>query len=206
MYRADVKRKEDNKITVNSGRKGASHTRKVVYCGVMTALMAALSQVALPLPSGVPVTLQTFAVALCGYFGGIWSVVSIVAYLILGLVGVPVFASFRGGISAIVGPTGGFLVGFIPMIILCSIRFKSLSYVKNIIARIVFGVLGLICLHVLGVLWFSFQSGNGFIPSLLLVSVPYLLKDVISVVGGYFLAEVLNRRLKNPMYSANTKI
>lgn len=183
---------------INSGKNRTGRTRRVVYCALMTAMLAALSQVAFPLPSGMPVTLQTFAVALCGYFGGIWGVAALCVYLLLGLVGAPVFANFKGGLGAIAGLTGGFLIGFIPFVISCSIRYKSVGVRREAALRISTGCLGLIICHLAGVWWYSLQSGNGFVPSFLTVSAPYLAKDAASVVGGYFFALFINKRLKLP--------
>ena len=171
-------------------------TKKLVYTALMTALIAVLSQVSFPLPSGVPVTLQTFAVAFSGYFCGIWGAVALLIYLALGAVGVPVFSSFKGGFSALIGLTGGFLVGFIPFVLACSIRIKTKNEISNGILRVIFGLIGLIICHLFGAWWFGYQSGNGFTKSLLLVSVPYIAKDVISVVGAYLFNVLLKKRTK----------
>ena len=82
-------------------------TKQIVGIGVMTAIIAVLSQITIPLPTHVPVTLQTFAVALAGYFLG-WKggAVSALVYGLLGAIGVPVFAGWSGGFSVIVGYTG----------------------------------------------------------------------------------------------------
>lgn len=196
MERQNLKTVSGNRATVRTEKsKARIQTRKLVFTALLAAIVAALSQVAFPLPSGVPVTLQTFAIALCGYFGGIWGALAVCVYLLLGLVGVPVFANFKGGISAIIGPTGGFLVGFLPMVLLCCINFKKLKPVANTVLRIVLGIVGLAILHLFGAWWFSYQSGNGFTKSLLLVSVPYLVKDVASVVGGYFFSVLLKKKI-----------
>ncbi len=190
--------KSTGTVTVKNGdgAKGRKHTKRLVYTALLTAIVAALSQIAFPLPSGVPVTLQTFAVALCGYFGGVWGALAMCVYLILGLVGVPVFANFKGGFGAVIGPTGGFLIGFLPMVLLCCIDFKKLKPAVNAILRIIFGILGLVVLHIFGAWWFSYQSGNGFLKSLLLVSVPYIAKDIISVVMAYIFSKLLKSKIK----------
>ena len=76
-------------------------TKQIVGIGVMTAIIAVLSQITIPLPTHVPVTLQTFAVALAGYFLG-WKggAVSALVYGLLGAIGVPVFAGWSGGFCA----------------------------------------------------------------------------------------------------------
>lgn len=80
---------------------------KMVMVGVFAAVMAVLSQISIPLPTGVPVTLQTFAVALCGYVLGVqMGGLALAVYLAIGAVGLPVFAGFSGGIGAFAGVTG----------------------------------------------------------------------------------------------------
>ena len=81
----------------------------MVLCSLFASLTAVCAWIAVPLP-GVSFTMQTFAVLLClGILGGKWGSVSILLYLLLGIVGLPVFTGFRGGAAALLDPTGGFL-------------------------------------------------------------------------------------------------
>lgn len=169
-------------------------TKKIVYTALLTALVAVMSQISVPLPSGIPVTLQTFAVAFCGYFGGIFGVFAVLFYLLLGLVGAPVFANFKGGFSAFVGLTGGYLVGFLLMATLCALPIRSSRTSVRILLKTILGIVGLALCHLTGALWFGFVSGNGFERAFLVASAPYLAKDLLSVVGGYLLVEVLKKR------------
>ncbi|MBS6476153.1 MAG: biotin transporter BioY [Clostridiales bacterium] len=164
---------------------------KLVYIALFAALTAALSQVAVPTP-WVPLTLQTFAAALCGYMLG-WKegLAALAVYLLLGAAGVPVFANFKAGVQALVGPTGGFLFGFLPMAALCGLRMSQ----KRAIIGILLGFLGLLLCHAAGTLQYALVSHIGVGRAFLLVSLPYLLKDVLSVAGAYFLARVLRKRI-----------
>ncbi len=166
--------------------------KEIVYVGVFAAIIAALSQVSFPLPSGVPVTLQTLAIALTGALLG-WKLglCAVVVYIILGCVGVPVFAGFVGGAQVMVGMTGGFIWGFLIMVALCGIG----AVMKNKILGYGLGMLGLIACHLLGVLQFMAVAKMGFGESFLLVSVPYLIKDVVSVVLGYIFGGLIRGRL-----------
>lgn len=79
----------------------------------MTAVTAVMAQLAIPMPGGVPMTLQTLAVTLAGVIlGQQRGTISMVVYLLIGAVGVPVFSSFTGGAGVLIGPTGGFLWSF----------------------------------------------------------------------------------------------
>lgn len=165
----------------------------LVLTGVFAAITVVLTFISIPMPSGVPITLQTFAVALCGYMLGMkFGTAAIGVYVALGAVGVPVFAGFTGGIGSIVGMTGGFIWGFIPMAFLCGLG----CIFKNKFAAAGFGVLGLAVCHVLGVLQFSVVTGTDFIASFLLVSAPYLIKDVVSVAVALALTALLNVTLR----------
>ena len=98
---------------MNSNREKITN---IVMVGVFAAVLAVLSQISFPLPSGIPVTLQTFAVALCGYaLGCKRGTLAVLVYIVLGAVGLPVFANFSGGFGSLVGLAGGYIYGFPPI-------------------------------------------------------------------------------------------
>ena len=89
-------------------------TLNLIMAALFTAITAVLSQTAIPTPFDVPLTLQTFAVALCGYALGVkWGLASIATYILLGVCGVPVFSGFKSGAQVLFGATGGFIFGFL---------------------------------------------------------------------------------------------
>ena len=97
----------------NETVKSRMSTRDIVLIGMFAALLAAFSQISLPMPTGVPITIQAFGVALVGVVLG-WkrALFSTIVYILLGAVGLPVFANFQGGLRVITGLTGGiFLPG-----------------------------------------------------------------------------------------------
>ncbi|MDD6216488.1 MAG: biotin transporter BioY [Roseburia sp.] len=167
-------------------------TKTIVTVGMFTAVLAVLSILTIPMPSGVPVTLQTFAMALCGYvLGAKKGTLSTVLYVVIGAIGVPVYAGMSGGVGVLFGYTGGFLFGFIFMTLLCGLGLSM----KNKVLQVVFGLLGLVVCHLFGVIWFSVVAASTFVNSFLVVSVPYLLKDVTSVVAAYFVAIAIRKAL-----------
>ena len=114
---------------------------KIVQTAMMTAILAVLAQIAIPTPWNVPFTLQTFGVALCAYFLGPWyGTASILVYIALGAVGAPVFSGLKGSVGALVGMTGGYIFGFILMVLLCGLVWKT----KNIPAIILSSAAGLL--------------------------------------------------------------
>ena len=177
-------------------KKSKLTTKQIVLTGMMTAVLAVLSIVTIPLPTVGPVTVQTFAMAFCGYVLG-WKLggASSALYLILGAIGVPVYAGMSGGFGALLGPAGGFIFGFIPMAMLCGAGIKKGFPGKPF----VLGIAGLAVCHAFGVVQFSIVTGNTIPASFLAVSVPYIVKDVISVV----VAEILGVAVRKALSAAH---
>ncbi|MBQ4067138.1 MAG: biotin transporter BioY [Clostridia bacterium] len=156
--------------------------RKTVFIGVMAAVISAVSVWQIPLPFGVPFTFQVLAVALSGYvLGAGGGSIAVCVYLALGAVGAPVFSGFAGGVATLAGPTGGFLLGFLPLCALCGVGRN-----KGSLAGLLFGALGLIFCHLTGVAYYMIATGSSLLASLLSVSLPYLPKDMILVAAAYF--------------------
>jgi len=159
--------------------------RLMIEIALFAAITAILAQVSIPLPSGVPITLQTFAAALAGcYLGWKYGLTSVFVYIVLGAVGLPVFASLRGGIAVIAGATGGFIIGFLPLAALCGLS----ASLRNKAAAVFVALSGLVICHAGGILWFSFITSTALLPAAMLVSLPYLIKDVISVIAAIYIS------------------
>ena len=87
--------------------------RDLSYTSIFTAIIAVCAQVSIPMPYGVPLTLQTFAIMLAGAVLGIKNgTITTLLYVALGAVGAPVFSLFTGGMGIVLGPTGGFILSF----------------------------------------------------------------------------------------------
>lgn len=167
-------------------------TKTMVTVGMFAAILSVLSILAIPTPNGVPFTLQTFAVALCGYvLGAKYGVTTVLIYILIGAIGIPVYSGMRGGISWLFSYTGGFLWGFLFLAALCGRAMTK----KNLVYRMGLSVAGLFLCHVLGVLQFSIVAETSFVASFLTASVPYLLKDIISIMGAYAVALPIKRGL-----------
>ncbi len=162
--------------------------KDVCICAFSAAILAICSQIYFPIPSAVAITLQTFAVAFCGYYLGIKrAVLSVLVYVLLGIVGIPVFSGMMGGISVLFGVGGGFIIGFFPLCVFCAMFNQKGKFYLSFIS----GLFGLIICHILGIVVFAVITGSTFWPSFITVSLPYLLKDVFSVL----LALCLSRRM-----------
>lgn len=185
-------------LTKGAGKKKETErpakpaTKSIVCVGMFAAVLAVLSQISIPMPSGVPVTLQTFAVALTGVILG-WKLGmgSTLVYILLGAVGVPVFAGFGGGAQVLVNYTGGFIWGFIALTFLCGIGVL----LNHKAAGILSGIAGLFICHVFGVIQFSAVMQMGWKESFLLASAPYVIKDVVSVILAFVVGIQIRARL-----------
>ena len=181
-------------------------TKNIVFIGLFAAIVAVLSQLSIPLPTNVPITLQTFAVALAGYFLG-WKkgTIALVVYVLLGAVGAPVFSGWKGGYTVLTGFTGGFIYGFIIMALMCGLG-SSLFSSKKISGKVIavaLGIAGLLIDHFCGAVQYAFVAKISLSKSIWVVSVPFLVKDIISVIAAYLISEELVKRLaKMGAYSA----
>lgn len=168
-------------------------TQRTVIIGVCTALIIVLSQLSIPMPNNVPITFQTLAIALCGYIlGSKFSAIATFLYVVMGAIGLPVFANFSGGFGSVVGFTGGFIWGFIFMAFICGIGCRF----ENKFISIGFGVLGLLVCDICGAFQYALIAGINFFASFMLVAVPYLIKDIICVVIAYTVSVLIVSALK----------
>lgn len=161
-------------------------TVDLVLIALFAAVTAVMSQLSIPTPFGVPVSLQTFAVALCGYFLGAKKGTSaMIVYILVGAVGVPVFAGFKGGLAALLGVTGGFIFGFIPLALLCGIEYGRLRMPARTALRLLTGAGGILVCHIFGAAQYALLMGIDLVQSFLTVSVPFLIKDFASLAAAY---------------------
>ena len=156
--------------------------KTIAATAVFTAVIAALSQVAIPTPIGVSITLQTFAIALTAFLIGFKSVAATLCYILIGALGVPVFAGFSGGVGVLTGPTGGFIFAF-PFF---SAGLSLLNYVNRNALKAVVGLLSVIVLYIGGILQFCLVTGNSLKTAVIAFSL-YFAKDVLTILLAYFL-------------------
>ena len=167
-----------------------NHILNISFSALFCAIICILAQNAIQL-HGMPLTLQTFAVALCGYLLGVKrGICSVLAYILLGLIGIPVFSGFKGGIQTLFGISGGFIIGFIFLCLFCAFAQNK----QKPILKVVCSALGLILCHVLGVVWLAVVSNTNILSAFLTASAPFILKDAVLIVLAYFIAKTVLKR------------
>lgn len=173
-----------------------SKTFKLTFTAITAAMTAILAQVSIPLPSGIPFTLQTFSIALCGYLlGPLYGALSVAAYIALGAVGVPVFSNFTGGFQKLASLTGGFIIGFIPLAVMCGLSVKYKWKKKSGMTAAFFGIIGILVCHLCGIMQFSAVGMTDPINAFIICSLPYLIKDALSVIAAYYTAHAISKRI-----------
>jgi biotin transport system substrate-specific component len=175
---------------MESNKTNRQKTLQIVMCALFAAIIAVSAQVALPLPTQVPITLHTFGTALCAAVGGSFAgTVSTAVYVLIGAVGAPVFAGMRGGFDVLLGPTGGFLFGFIVMAFFCGIKTKHLW------TRVGFSMIGLAVCYICGAVQYALIMQKDMITSITLVVLPFVVKDVLSIIAAQYMAIPIRKAL-----------
>lgn len=171
-------------------------TSRLVRIALVTAVTCILAPMSIPIPlSPVPITL-TNLVLLTGLYVLGWkdSLISYVIYLLIGLAGLPVFSGFSGGPGKIAGPTGGYLAGFLLMILIAGLIVHASH--GNRIPSIFGMILGSAVTYLFGTVWLAFQMDLGFMAALSIGVLPYLVGDLIKIFIAAGIGPVIAGRLK----------
>ncbi|MDR3164268.1 MAG: biotin transporter BioY [Synergistaceae bacterium] len=156
------------------------NTREICLMGIFTAFMAVMAQISIPMPLGVPMTMQTFAISLAGVMlgakGGFFSAL---AYVLLGAAGVPVFANFTGGMGIILGPTGGFIISF-PLLALI-IGWGADKGRNEMIAGL---IAGNIVNYIIGMICFTLSTGKGLDVAFTACVLPFIPTAIVKAVAA----------------------
>jgi len=169
----------------------SNRVKKLVYAALFTALTAAAAWVAIPLPY-VPITLQTFFVILAGavlgaYFGSL----SMVAYMLLGFIGLPVFARGQSGLGVLIGPTGGYLTGFV----ICALVTGLIVRTRKKPGVYWYGLAmaaGTLALYACGTVQLSIILRMPLDKALIIGVLPFLPGDILKIIVASFVAKKFN--------------
>lgn len=170
--------------------------RPMVLASLFAALTAAGAYLAIPI-GPVPIVLQNMFVFLTGLLlGSRWGAASVAVYLLAGILGLPVFAGGTGGIGRIFGPTGGFLLGYLPVVSLVGrLTERRPGSIPRDVAAMAAGAL---LLYVCGVPWLKLVTGMPFDKALLLGVLPFLPGDAFKIAAAAFIAKSLRPVMRMP--------
>jgi biotin transport system substrate-specific component len=146
------------------------------------------------MPYGVPMTLQTFAIPLAGYvLGSRKGVIAALIYILLGIVGLPVFAGFTGGPGMLFGRTGGFILAFPFMALAGGIGAKK----KNLLWLVLWLIVGALILYTSGMLMFSFVTSNSLLASFYFVVAPFIPTEIIKIIMMILFGKLVKQALES---------
>ena len=192
----------------NKSTRNRAFIYDLVLISVSAALITICSWISIPL-GPVPFTLQTLGIlAVMLTVGGRRGTIAILVYLALGAVGVPVFAGFKGGIMSFIGPTGGFLIGFVFGALVYWLLEKL--FLKKLMTTPVktwiFGMLGFlvfeVVMYIVGVIWFmtvyAAQTGPvGLATVMSWCVIPFIIPDIVKMVVAVLTGERASKLIRN---------
>lgn len=185
-------------MNTTNGMKKKFKTIDLVYAGLGAVLITICSWISIP--TTVPFTMQTFAVFfVLSALGGKRGTAAVIVYVLLGAVGIPVFAQFTSGIGILLGNTGGYIVGFIFMGLVYWLIAGLLG--KNLWVEILAMVIGIIVLYSFGTAWFMivYAQANGAVGLTAVLAwcvIPFIIPDMVKLGLALALARRISPVLK----------
>lgn len=156
--------------------------KTITAIAVMCALTCIVSPFSIPIPiSPVPIALTPLVIFLSVYLLG-WKkgTLSCIIYILIGLIGLPIFSGFTGGAAKLIGPTGGYIIGYIPMAIAAGIIIQK--YNSNRIICFLGMLLGIAICYLFGTAWLAVQAHMDFYAALLAGVIPYIPGDIVKII------------------------
>lgn len=167
----------------------------MTYIGLTTALICVVAPLTVPLPfSPVPISFANLIIYLCAVIVGTKKItISVLMYILIGAVGVPVYSGYNAGLQRIAGPTGGYLLGFIACAVFTGVfveKFENKIYMYAIGM-----VIGTCVCYIMGTVWLSYCNNLTFMQALWAGVIPLvpgdIVKIVIAVLAGYKMRKLL---------------
>ena len=199
MYIQNARKTERKKLTVS----------ELTLTGLATAVLCILGPLSLPLPvSPVPISLGTLGVYLAiALLGRRLGTISCLLYLLLGMVGLPVFTRDGGGAARLLGPTGGYLVGYLFLAVIAGTFVEKASGItwKAYAFSGMGMLLGTAVLYLFGTLWLAYTAGMDFYGALWAGVIPFIPGDLLKMIAAVLLGTTLRERLNQAGIEACVK-
>lgn len=161
-------------------------SRIIAYSAAFIGLIALGSWISLPIGS-IPFTLQTLFVLLAGIVMHRYGAIPVLLYVILGVLGLPLFHNGMAGIGVLLGPSGGYLIGFIMAGLITGLAYEY----KSRIIRIAGIISATVVIYLFGIAWLMYSLNLGFIPAVTTGALPFILGDAIKAAAAYLIGERL---------------
>lgn len=169
--------------------------KMLVFMALSIAIMGVLSQITIPLPfSPVPITGQTLAIGIIAtILGARYGTLAIIGYLVVGAVGAPVFAGMAAGFSKLIGPTGGYLIGFIPTALFIGWYLEKFgfTFIKSSIANVIGAVITL----TFGTIWLKVSMNMSWAAAFAAGAAPFILLGILKAILAAYVGIEVRKRL-----------
>lgn len=169
-------------------------TKQIACIGVMAAATCILAPLSIPI-GPVPISLTNLVIYFSLYILGMKKgTLSYLIYLLIGMVGLPVFSGFTSGPGKLFGPTGGYLIGFIPMAILAGIVIDR--YTDKKLICLLAMIAGTIICYVLGTIWLAYQAQMDFTAAIWAGVIPFIPGDLLKMILAMLIGPQIQKQLK----------
>lgn len=178
-----------------SARARRITTSDLVLAGMVAAVLTIISQISIPMPTGVPITIQVFGITLVSVILG-WrlGLFGTLVYILLGVIGLPIFANFSGGFSSLVNFTGGYIWSWPLMSILCGLHVKTANKHINALLLFLLPLAGLAVNEFFGGLQWAFLAGNMTYKGVFIYSITaFVPKDIVLTILAVILGTQMRR-------------
>lgn len=178
--------------TTTATAAAKSRTHWLTLTAMMTAVTCVLAPFSLPI-GPVPISLTNLVIYFSLYLLG-WkrATVSYLVYLFIGLVGLPVFSGFTGGLAKLAGPTGGYIIGFIPMAILAGV---IMEHTENKALHFLGMILGTAICYAFGTAWYCVVMNSPMITALGACVFPFIPGDIVKMLAAVLVCPTIQKRL-----------
>ena len=170
-------------------KKMSIPVRDMVYTACFTAVLCAVAPFSIRI-GPIPLSLATLMIYLAsGTLSWKYSAMTVVLYIALGAIGLPVFSDFEGGFHKIAGVSGGFIIGYIPLVLIIGISIRNSRKIRWMY---LFGmVIGTALLYTCGVIWFIFQMETTLAAALMACVIPFIIGDTIKIILAFIITPQL---------------
>lgn len=168
-------------------------TRNMMIISMYAAILSILAQITIPLPL-IPITGQTLAVGLIAtIIGAHFSTYTVLVYLGIGTIGLPVFAGFTSGLGILFGPTGGYLLGFIPAAFMTGYWLEKRGFTNT--QAIWANLIGMVITLAFGMLWLKFFTSITWSAAFMTGFIPFLPVGILKAFTAAYLGILIRKRL-----------
>ena len=169
--------------------------KMLIVTALFAAIIGIMAQLTIPLPfSPVPITGQTFAIGLAAtILGKRYGTLSVLVYILLGIVGVPVFSGMSSGLGVVFGPTGGYIIGFIPSVFIMGWILERFGF--TVTNAIIANIIGMIITLAFGAVWLKVSAELSWTAALTGGVTPFILVGIIKAVAAAMIGILVRKRL-----------